>query len=134
LKNTLSFMMLDLDHFKKINDTYGHQGGDEALISFSKITKSMLRTYDILCRFGGEEFAIFCPETNAVEANLIAERIRDAIEKQVILYDGIEIKLTVSIGIAELKHRDENVDDIIKRADKALYKAKYLGRNNVCLL
>jgi diguanylate cyclase (GGDEF)-like protein/PAS domain S-box-containing protein len=130
----ISFMMLDLDHFKKINDTYGHHAGDKALVTFSDLTKSLLRKYDILCRFGGEEFAIFCPETSTEEAALVAERIRKEIEKNTILYDGMEIKLTVSIGIAEFIHSDKEVDDIIKRADKALYKAKFSGRNNVCLL
>ena len=128
----LSFIMIDLDHFKKVNDTYGHQAGDEVLLSFSEIASTYLREYDIICRFGGEEFAILCPESKPENTLLIADRIREGIEKNTILYGDEKIKITVSIGITHFLKEDKTIDTLIKRADDALYEAKETGRNKVC--
>ncbi len=134
VQRPLLFIMIDLDHFKKVNDTYGHQAGDEVLVSFSKIATSYLREYDILCRFGGEEFAILCPESKLEDSIVIADRIRKGIEKNKNLYGDNEIKITVSLGITHLLKEDKTIDKLIKRADDALYKAKDTGRNKVCCL
>ena len=131
-ENPFSLMMMDLDLFKKINDNYGHQIGDKALKFFADTAKSMLREYDTICRFGGEEFAVLCPETEIEDALLIAERIREKIEESLISAEEFSVNFTVSIGVAKLKNDDKSIDDIISRADKALYKAKYSGRNKVC--
>ena len=132
VQRPLLFIMIDLDHFKKVNDTYGHQAGDKVLVSFSKIASKYLREYDILCRFGGEEFAILCPESKLEDSIVIADRIRKGIEKNKFLYSDNEIKITVSIGITHLLKEDKTIDKLIKRADDALYKAKETGRNKVC--
>ena len=132
LRKPLSFLMMDIDHFKNINDSYGHKVGDQALIHFTNIVLSLLRDYDIICRFGGEEFSIMCPETGIENACLIAERIREKVEKSPILFDELNISLTVCIGVSALLYDDNCADDVVKRADKALYKAKYSGRNKSC--
>ncbi len=124
--------MLDIDHFKKINDLYGHSMGDVALRQFADICSNTIRTTDFIGRLGGEEFAVFLINTNHNDANQVAERLRHNIEKLEILSDSNEvIKFTVSIGMTELKSDDVNFDNILKRSDKALYSAKHKGRNCV---
>ena len=128
----LSFIMIDLDKFKNVNDTYGHQTGDKVLVTFAKKASSFLREYDVICRFGGEEFSILCPESNLEKTVEIAERIRKGVEKIIVLYNNNKIKFTVSIGVTRLLKEDKTIDSLIKRADSALYQAKKTGRNKVC--
>ncbi len=130
----LSLLMLDLDHFKKINDTYGHMFGDEVLIKTAKTIKQQLREFDIPARFGGEEFAVILPETKVNEAKIVAERLRKSISLQDFNAEGEKVRVTVSIGIAGFIHDSEMTEDIlIEQADKALYHAKQTGRNRVCI-
>jgi diguanylate cyclase (GGDEF)-like protein len=120
----LSLIMFDIDFFKEINDTYGHDIGDDVLRKIVKTVKKHIRKTDILARYGGEEFMIISPETNVRDAKLLAEKIRSAIEK--IKFSNF--KVTISLGASASKKKD-NVSSFIKRADKALYRAKENGRN-----
>ncbi len=126
----LCFMMIDIDHFKKINDTYGHQTGDLVLKILIKQIKKVIRDFDFLARYGGEEFCIILPDTDIKTANEIAERIRKKIEKTKFIYKGEKFPVTISIGVTEL-NKNDNEKTIIERADRALYKAKNSGRNRV---
>ena len=134
-KKPLSVLMLDIDKFKNINDTYGHPVGDEVIISLANTLKDISRQSDIACRFGGEEFLILLPETSAQGAMVIGEKIRKKVEELVISpQNNIHIKFTISIGVSEFKPDDElNLELSIHRADEALYEAKKGGRNRVCL-
>jgi diguanylate cyclase (GGDEF)-like protein len=124
--------MVDLDNFKRINDTHGHKSGDNVLKSFSAVCRLAFREIDIVGRIGGEEFAILLPETskdNAVEA---AERLRTKIASTNIQTDeNLAIEFTASIGIANLSSKDDTLDVLLSHADNALYKAKNAGRNQV---
>ena len=125
---TLALMMLDLDHFKAINDTHGHLVGDRVLIDFVKQAHEQLRRPDRLGRFGGEEFVLLLPDTPLEEAHLVAERIRERIQKS-----STNPSCTVSIGITTSASAKEDVDALVARADAALYRAKRAGRNCVQL-
>jgi diguanylate cyclase (GGDEF)-like protein len=130
----LSAFMLDIDHFKKINDTHGHKAGDIVLQKLGQLLRETLRTVDIIGRIGGEEFAILLPETDLGEASEIAERLREIIAgSEVILEAGLPLHFTVSIGVASLKEKEANLDILLSLADKALYQAKESGRNRVCV-
>jgi len=121
--------MLDLDHFKNVNDNHGHMAGDNVLKQFSQAVAGTIRTCDIVCRLGGEEFAIVCPESDAVKAKRCVERIRDRVEAEDwIVEDHKKIQITFSAGIAELG-KETQYDDLMKNADKALYQAKKKGRD-----
>jgi diguanylate cyclase (GGDEF)-like protein len=120
--------MLDIDHFKKVNDTFGHDHGDIVLRKIAEILNISLRTSDIPCRYGGEEFIVILPETDSEKAFKLAERIRKKIENTIIIINGNKINTSVSIGLSELK-KNEKFDELIKRADIALYNAKNNGRN-----
>ncbi|MDD2448117.1 MAG: bacteriohemerythrin [Sulfurimonas sp.] len=128
-KSELSFLLLDIDHFKKINDTYGHDAGDEVLKHFSSICLSMARSLDIVARIGGEEFVVMLRETDSDGALIFAERFRETISNSVVNHDGKSIKYTLSIGISSRQDDDKDVKAILQRADKALYGAKNSGRN-----
>ena len=131
--NHLSILMLDIDHFKKINDTYGHQSGDLVLKSIASTFHKELRSVDIVGRLGGEEFALILPETGIEKATEVAERLREIISaNEVALPDGMKISITVSIGIASLIDKDSDMNMLLMESDKALYKAKLAGRNRVC--
>jgi diguanylate cyclase (GGDEF)-like protein len=129
----LSIIMMDIDHFKKVNDRFGHMAGDRALKMVAQTCLAELRKVDVMCRFGGEEFLILLPETSKSKAALAARRIRDAVASARILVDDGEIALTVSIGVAELDENHSDLDALIQAADKALYQAKEAGRNQVML-
>jgi two-component system cell cycle response regulator len=131
-KSNLSFLMLDIDHFKNINDTYGHAVGDEILKHFASICLDMIRTLDVVARVGGEEFIIMLPETTGEDAYQFAERFREKIYYSEVNIKENLIKYSVSIGIAVLDE-DNEVKDILHRADKALYKAKKSGRNRTII-
>lgn len=127
----LSILMIDLDHFKDVNDTRGHAAGDEALRSVTgAVARSGLRAVDFLGRLGGEEFAVALPETRCSEAMVVAERIRRVVEDTVIPSDEIGFRVTVSIGVTE-HDPGEPQDLLLRRADEALYEAKRSGRNRV---
>ena len=126
-KHPISLLMLDVDHFKAINDSYGHSKGDEVLKEMSKVLKAQNRAEDIVARFGGEEFVILLDQCDAVAAADKSEKLRQVLEQ---LTPG-GIKITVSIGVAELKPGEECFDDVLKRADLAVYQAKDQGRNCV---
>lgn len=132
----LCCMMLDVDYFKKVNDTYGHAAGDCVLKAVSEIIKSEIREYDIACRYGGEEFFIILPQTNIKEASLVAQRLRKVIEesKMDIKEAGREdisyLKVTVSVGVCAYE-KTMSANEVAHKADKALYEAKETGRNRV---
>ena len=129
---TLSIFMMDVDHFKKINDTHGHKVGDLVLQKLAEICRDTLRMVDIIGRVGGEEFAILLPETTEQEAIRVAERLRQAIANAKIpLGHGLPLSITVSIGITSLMSKDDNIDVLLSFADKALYAAKNAGRNRI---
>ncbi len=121
--------IIDLDHFKRVNDTYGHAAGDEVLREFCQRIKQQLREIDLLGRLGGEEFAILLPYTGADDAQLALERIRKAIAAQPFQFDDEVIDVTISVGLTELRAEDQKIDDWMARADEALYRAKEKGRN-----
>ena len=128
-----SVLLLDLDHFKQVNDSHGHSAGDLVLQTAASVLRRGVRPYDLCCRHGGEEFLVVLPETALTGAAGIAERLRSDIEQQVIsLPDGQTLQVTASIGAAALAG-DETIDQLIIRADEAMYQAKQGGRNRVCL-
>jgi diguanylate cyclase (GGDEF)-like protein/PAS domain S-box-containing protein len=127
-----SLVMIDLDHFKSINDQHGHGAGDRVLIEVTERCKDNLRVHDIIARLGGEEFCILLPYTNLEQAHRVAERLRQKIEVMPIISDGNRIKVTVSVGISLVLAGDSDGHDAIERADKKLLEAKSLGRNRVC--
>ncbi|MDR2132524.1 MAG: GGDEF domain-containing protein [Clostridiales Family XIII bacterium] len=125
--------MFDIDHFKSVNDTYGHDAGDKVLQSMSGTMKNLFRETDVFARFGGEEFIAILPETDIRGAVTLAEKIRVALESaEIELQDGTILKKTVSIGVAEASPDDSDFAKIILRSDEALYEAKSSGRNKVC--
>jgi diguanylate cyclase (GGDEF)-like protein len=126
-----SICMVDLDHFKAINDTFGHQAGDAVLEQVSNYLSRNLRRYDQVCRFGGEEFVLMLPDTTPEEALPVVDRLREGLARQpVSLPDGSVIHVTASFGIAPL-NAEQSVEDSIDKADKAMYVAKQAGRNLV---
>jgi len=126
----LAVLMLDLDYFKRINDTYGHAAGDAVLLSAAELIRSQLRKHERLYRYGGEEFVVVLPATNASEATILAERIRIHLaEKKMDVGGSKPVSVTVSIGIADNARADMSIKDLIDLADKALYTAKEAGRN-----
>jgi diguanylate cyclase (GGDEF)-like protein len=128
-----SLIMFDIDHFKKINDTYGHPVGDRVLSAISKTAEKAVRTSDVVARYGGEEFAVILPETDFLSAKTVADRIRGDIELMSIDADGLNIKLTVSVGYTCYRNSSkiQGKGAIVGMADKALYAAKQNGRNTV---
>jgi diguanylate cyclase (GGDEF)-like protein len=130
----LTLVLLDLDHFKKVNDTYGHQAGDQLLKRFVKKLERILNKSDIFARIGGEEFAILLSQINSDDAYILAEKIRKEIENDFITYEGQDIFVTTSIGISENKETDTEFKNIFSRADIALYQAKNEGRNRTCYI
>ena len=127
-----SFLMLDIDDFKKCNDTYGHLVGDVVLKDVARIVKESIREIDLVCRYGGEEFAVILPETPADAAMIVAQRIRRRAEEEVFKAYDERVKITLSIGLAEYPESASNSASLIDRADEALYRAKNAGKNVVC--
>ncbi|MCP3664347.1 MAG: diguanylate cyclase [Gammaproteobacteria bacterium] len=124
----MSLIMLDIDFFKKVNDTYGHQAGDKVLGVLGQLLKKQTREVDLVGRYGGEEFVVLLPETGRTSAHGVAEKIRQTVEKMGFHSEGSRVPLTLSCGVASFE-KDEKPMDVIKRADKALYEAKSSGRN-----
>ena len=133
-RNSLSLLMLDLDHFKAINDRFGHDAGDEVLRSIANTLTSSLREVDLAARYGGEEFAVIMPQTTKANAGIVAQRIAGQIALTAHTFGGEKVNLTASIGVAEFKDLKEgNADNLVKAADVALYEAKRTGRNRIIL-
>lgn len=128
----LTLLLLDLDHFKKINDTYGHQAGDQLLISFVTTIENILTKSDIFARIGGEEFAILLSQIDKQDAYKLAEKIRKEVENITIQSNGYNVFVRTSIGITQNGATDNSFDDMFSRSDRALYKAKKEGRNRTC--
>jgi diguanylate cyclase (GGDEF)-like protein/PAS domain S-box-containing protein len=126
-----SLIMMDIDHFKKINDRYGHVAGDHVLAYFGETLKKLLRTVDVPGRFGGEEFTVVLPSTDLDGAFNMAERLRAYFEEHFVVYENRKISFTLSFGVAEHNQEIKDEDELIKRADQALYQAKENGRNRV---
>jgi diguanylate cyclase (GGDEF)-like protein len=133
-KRSMATLMIDIDHFKKINDTHGHAAGDDAIKRIAEVIGQSIRTTDKAARFGGEEFVVLLREIDQETAILLAERIRRAIAETSIRHGDILIPATVSIGLAIFAEDDRDVQDIIERADQGLYVAKKTGRNRVFMM
>lgn len=127
----MALLMMDLDHFKEINDRHGHEAGDKVLSEMAARVLDMLRESDVMGRLGGEEFAVLLVETGNGEAVQVAERLRATLAQSPVLAAGRAIGYTLSIGVASLSPADQGVEDLLRRADQALYQAKRLGRNRV---
>ncbi len=131
----MALLMLDLDHFKRVNDTFGHSAGDQVLQSIGKLLRESCRVYDVPGRYGGEEFCVLLPETNVENTPTVAERIRQRLERTEIPVGGSTLVVTASIGIAGLESLQGGAlpspAALIDRADRALYTAKHRGRNRV---
>ena len=128
----MSFVMADIDFFKKVNDVHGHLAGDAVLREVSDRLKKGLRSYDVLGRYGGEEFLVMLPNTDLTGALVVANRMHQAVGAEPILCNGVPLTVTVSIGVADTRAADEEINHVINRADEALYVAKDTGRNRVC--
>jgi two-component system cell cycle response regulator len=125
-------MILDIDHFKRVNDTYGHDAGDEVLKAFAARVKRVVRGADLMCRFGGEEFIVVMPDTKLAIAQVVGERVRAAVAGASFAIEGgaRAIPVTVSIGVAH-SHGEDTPEALFRRADQALYASKNAGRNRV---
>lgn len=128
---SFSCIMLDIDYFKKFNDTYGHAVGDMVLRECAGVLGANVRATDLVCRLGGEEFLVLCPNVGAQNAGVCAEHLRAAVEKHVFTHDGLQLKVMVSCGVAECDAEMVNMDDLLRSADDAMYKSKQTGRNRV---
>ena len=126
-----SFMLMDLDHFKSINDRHGHDGGDQVLVGFTELVTNLIEPGDLFCRMGGEEFAVFLSDANTDRALDIAESIRAILDTRGLKVDGKDIAVTVSIGVVSSDERAVSLRSLLARADAALYAAKAGGRNRV---
>lgn len=128
----LSLCFIDLDHFKSVNDTYGHSTGDRALLETAKAIRVNLRETDLACRYGGEEFAVLMPETSTEEALMCAERLRSLVEQiQCVSDDGRRVSLRISVGVATIPAHASDAKSLVLKADQALYRSKEKGRNRV---
>lgn len=131
-QQSTALIMIDLDFFKRVNDTWGHEAGNTALVSTAKILGKTIRQLDTPCRYGGEEFAIILPSIDLVTALIVAERVREAIDAAPVLVDGKDIGLTASLGVALFEFSQvDTPEQLVERADCCLYKAKEAGRNQV---
>ena len=127
----IGLMILDLDHFKEVNDTYGHDVGDEVLRAVASCLRDMTRYHDVVARLGGEEFAVVAPNMDEDMMVKLAERIRKAIAGMAVLSGNVRLKITTSVGLAVWDKR-ESAEEFYRRADRLLYQAKRMGRNRVC--
>ena len=127
-------ILADIDHFKNINDTHGHDAGDEVLVAVARILDGATRAEDTAARIGGEEFALLLPSTNRLGAAVLAESIRAAVEKRKFVLDGRSVTVTISIGIASYEaEQTDTIEGLLKIADQRLYLAKKNGRNRICV-
>ncbi|HXJ81943.1 MAG TPA: GGDEF domain-containing protein [Candidatus Methylomirabilis sp.] len=128
---TFGVALLDLDHFKTVNDTYGHAAGDHALRQIAACLRSSARAGDLVARFGGEEFIVLLPETDAAGATSVATKLKNTIASLELEFDSGRTRITASIGVTALQPQDQRLDEVIARADGALYEAKALGRDHI---
>jgi diguanylate cyclase (GGDEF)-like protein len=131
LGHPLTAIMIDVDHFKEVNDTFGHPVGDQVLRALVKYLREAVRAIDIIGRYGGDEFLIFLLENDLHAAGRVAERIRRSIARALLLTDSGTISITISLGVAAIHPQTLNLASLIENADKALYAAKHSGRNRV---
>jgi len=128
----LALVLFDIDHFKKVNDTHGHQAGDHVLFEISTLLSGALRAEDVFARYGGEEFAVICRGSDETQAQVVGERMRKSVESHRFVYEGTLIPVTISVGIAVLPNAAvKDANDVVGFADQALYKSKNAGRNRV---
>jgi diguanylate cyclase (GGDEF)-like protein len=131
--NHVSLLILDVDHFKKFNDTYGHPEGDRVLKAVARLIEKSVREVDIVARYGGEEFVVICPEKNGEGSLVPAERIRHAVEEFDFRISGKHVPITVSLGVACYPDQARSKPELIQKADYALYFSKQNGRNQATL-
>lgn len=130
----LSLLLFDVDHFKRVNDTYGHLAGDHVLVQLARLTQSTIRTEDVFARYGGEEFAVYCRAVPLETAGIVAERLRALVERTAFEHEGRRLPVTISIGVAAFPIIPANTGpELVAAADEALYEAKRCGRNRVLL-
>lgn len=127
----LSLLMIDIDHFKRVNDTFGHRAGDHILKYLARIFVSRSRRVDYVCRYGGEEFAIILPEVDAMGAHKFASMLKKTVASHIFAFENDEIPITISIGVADIMEGIQSTDDLVEMADRRLYLAKERGRNRV---
>jgi diguanylate cyclase (GGDEF)-like protein len=124
---------VDVDHFKRVNDEWGHPAGDAVLRELAALLKDAFRPTDLLARYGGEELGLILPYTSEQEAMIVGERVRGLVESREVVFQGCRIRVTISLGVAELSDDLNTPEELLGRADKALYAAKHQGRNRaVC--
>jgi diguanylate cyclase (GGDEF)-like protein len=128
-RHTSSLMMFDIDHFKKVNDTYGHQAGDEVIRRTARMVRESIRATDIAGRYGGEEFAVILLNTCAEDGLILAERLRHMVEATTVSFEQREIRYTISLGLADATEDMSGHTEWLGRSDRALYQAKRGGRN-----
>lgn len=129
--NDCALVMFDIDHFKQVNDTYGHPGGDRVIQRVADVVREHVRDSDICGRYGGEEFALLLPDTDKEGGHILAERLRASIEALVVTHENKAIRFTISLGVADLRKPAADYQELIERADQALYTSKRSGRNRV---
>jgi diguanylate cyclase (GGDEF)-like protein len=129
-RHPIGLLLLDIDHFKAINDSHGHELGDKVLVGVANGIKAVLRSQDLIARWGGEEFLAVLPDTNLEQARASAERVRQALMQQRWSFDGQSVAVTISVGVSEFQEGD-SLTSAINRADRALYRCKDNGRNRV---
>ncbi|TBU73622.1 diguanylate cyclase [Pseudomonas daroniae] len=129
--SSASLVIFDIDHFKKVNDTYGHQAGDSVIQSLAKVVREQIRDTDIAGRYGGEEFVVLLPDVDAAGGRIFAERLRGVVERLQISHEGQVIPFTISLGVADLSRPSHDHQQLIEWADQALYSSKRNGRNQV---
>jgi len=129
--HSLAIVLFDIDDFKKVNDSHGHLVGDLVLQETCQACKVVIRPYDVFARFGGEEFIFLLPETDEARAIKVADRLRQVIAERVVSFDTGNIQMTISVGIAIFNPKKDTLDEVISRADGALYTAKRLGKNRL---
>lgn len=129
--HSLAIILFDIDDFKRVNDKYGHLAGDFVLHETCQACKGIVRLYDVFARFGGEEFIFLLPDTDEERAKAMAERLRYLISEREVIYNEMDIHITISVGIAIFDPRKDTLDDVINRADSALYQAKKMGKNRL---
>jgi diguanylate cyclase (GGDEF)-like protein len=131
-KEYFAILLLDIDHFKTVNDTYGHPAGDHVLVQVARCLSRTIREEDMVARIGGEEFVVASPYTNRLAAIVLAERLRKAVESLEVEFEGDQIPVTISIGIALMPQAGDTLEDILALADERMYVAKQNGRNRFC--
>ena len=131
-ERTLSLVMLDLDHFKEVNDTFGHLAGDSVLKQLASTVRTRIRREDVFARYGGEEFALLLPEITLGGARQLAEKVRKLVERQRFEFDKQVIPVTLSVGVATLEPQHREATELVRAADERLFEAKTQGRNRVC--